>query len=214
MYHVEGFQEAARTGSCDLTASCKHHTITTWKRAIFPHCHFLSACSLFTQRFPIMKTADQRNWVFTGLKTQINETLVPYPSSETPLNLCSTTTFQWISYILNINSIVPSPNRQIWPLTATPTIKKPYIFYKPTLFHPFPKLPVPTSYLPSKPSYPLINCLSSSLQRMEPTDKFQHLQWELCFPILFLIWTDWRHSGIYSSLSDVLKGFILFFKQV
>lgn len=65
----------------DLTASCKHHTMTTWKRAVFSHCFFLLACSLFTQCHSTMKTADQRNQVLTGLKIKINATLVPYPSS-------------------------------------------------------------------------------------------------------------------------------------
>lgn len=115
---------------------------------------FLLACSLFTQRFSIMKTADQRNRVFTGLKIQISAMLVPYPSSETPLNLCNITTFQWFPYILTTNFIMPSPNRQrMRPLTAMPTTKNPYILYP---FFPLPKLPVPTSYPPSKPSHPLI----------------------------------------------------------
>lgn len=108
------------------------------KEQYFSPCHFLLSCSLFTQHFPIMKTADQRNRGFTGLKIQINATLVLYPSSETPLNLSNITTFQRFYYILNINSIVPSPKRQmLWPLTATPTTKNPYILYQPTLFLPF-----------------------------------------------------------------------------
>lgn len=57
-----------------------HVNTTQWqheKEQYFLHCFFLLACSLFTQRHPTMKTADQRNQVLTGLKIKINATLVP-----------------------------------------------------------------------------------------------------------------------------------------
>lgn len=129
-----------------------HVNTTQWqheKEQYFLHCFFLLACSLFTKCHPTMKTADQRNQVLTGLKIKINATLVPYPSSYTQLNICNITTFQWFSYILNFNSIMPSLNRQMmWPLTATPTTKNQYILYQSTLFLPFQNyLSLPHSHL-------------------------------------------------------------------